>query len=70
MRRVDQRNPLAVTAPVDAEVFHIGSYHWMLGIQLAEADQTDIGEVRLPVRVALRDPRELLQVLSDAEIQL
>ena len=69
-RRADQRNHLAFVSAVNAKIL-VGCDHAVMRIKLAHPDQTKIGQIGLPVGVALGQgdvPTSTVVVLLEAAV--
>ena len=66
-RRTYQRNDFAFVTPVNAEVFGIDCNHPVFGIYLAHSNKTQVGQIRRPILVSLRESSKLQQVIVTIE---
>lgn len=63
LRRADQRDRLALVPAIDAEILAIHGNDAVLWEKLAHADQAEIGEIRRAIGIAIRQRRELREVI-------
>lgn len=66
-RRTDEWDDLALVAPIDPEVLPIHGDDAVTRMELAHADQTQVGKVWTAVGVALRQRLELREVVAAVE---
>jgi hypothetical protein len=70
--RVQERDPLAASPAVNPKVAHIRCDDGQRRIQLAEPDETKIGEIRLAIRVTpgeLAQPRKMIGYCKSGQHQ-
>jgi hypothetical protein len=53
--------------PIDPEITFIDRYYCVARIEFTHADQTEIGQVRRAVGIALRQCLQLLEILAAIE---
>lgn len=68
-RGTNQWDCLALVAPVDSKIGLVRRDHAVPGMQLTHADETEIGQIGLPVGVPRGQSRQLTTVLLEVEIQ-
>jgi len=66
--RAKNRNGLALVAPIYPKIYLIRGYNDMLRMELAHADNAEIGQVRLPVPVPPAKFCKFCQVFSDIKL--
>jgi hypothetical protein len=67
--RADERDSLALVAPVDAKVLPVCRGDAVTRVELAHPNQAQVGEIGLTVCIPLRQRRQVREVLTAVECQ-